>query len=99
MADERSLQLVQYAVPIVWVKDSREQSRIIEPFLDGVPQQIFDLRTDVERGPRIVERIDIRHDRQLLDKSPVSLLRCSKLRFRLEPLELGARPRCKKAQD
>jgi hypothetical protein len=73
------------ALAVVRVEQLGEELRIGEPFVDGVAEQRLHLRAGVERRGAGGERIDVRHERQLLHERPVLRLRGTQPRGRIRP--------------
>ena len=64
----------EHAVSVVRMKCANEEIRIVAPLLDGVAEQRFDLIAREDVGAALVERVDIDHERQLLDERAVAPL-------------------------
>ena len=58
---------------IVRMEDPQPQVRIAHPLVGRVAEQSLDLRAHVQRGRRVVERVDVRHGGDVLDDRPVPI--------------------------
>ena len=68
-----TLVLCRGSSPIVRMEDPQPQVRIAHPLVGRVAEQSLDLWAHVQRGRRVVERVDVRHGRDVLDDRPVPI--------------------------
>ena len=62
----------EHTLAVVRVEQAREQVRLRLPFLDGVAEERLDLPARKDVRADLIERVDIDHERQLLDQGPVT---------------------------
>ncbi len=66
--------LGEHALEVVRVHGLREEVGVLHPLLGRVPEQLLHLRADVEVADGLVDRADVRDERQVLHERPVAQL-------------------------
>ncbi len=66
--------LREHASAILRMEHIGKELGVAEPRDGRVAEERFDLRADVDRGARLVEVVDVGHERELLDQAPVPAL-------------------------
>ena len=82
----RALMRGEDALAILRVEELDEEVAVLDPLVDRVSEQRFDLRARVDVRAHLVQAVDVDGERQALDQHPVTELGAPKPCLRIAPL-------------